>query len=196
MEYRDLSFLRSNFLPLLLGILGIFFIAIGAIYTFTQTNREEPLMLDSGSQSQTNLVVDIQGALINPGVYELASGSRVQDALIAAGGFSADADRTWASRNLNRASKLTDGQKLYIPRVDEAGSPQGTQGVLSGQVSLKTVNINSSSLAELDTLSGVGQVTAQKIIDARPYSSLDDLVTKKIVTLSVFNKIKDKISLY
>jgi len=135
------------------------------------------------------ITIDIEGAVEKPGVYTLPANSRIQNALIAAGGLSQTADRQQVSQNLNLAAVLTDGAKLYIPAVGEqmAGSGAGSTNA-SGNVqgaSLKMVNINLASESDLDALPGVGQVTAQKIIDNRPYQSVQELLDKKVKLISV-----------
>ena len=101
------------------------------------------------------------------------------------------------------AAPLTDGAKLYIPAVGEqmTGSGESSNSssaddntVLGAQT--KTININTASDSDLETLSGVGPATAQKIIAGRPYHSAQELLDKKIVGTSVFGKIKEKVTVY
>ena len=143
---------------------------------------------------QKEIFVDVGGEVEKAGVYRLENGSRMKDALAVAGCLSAKADREFVARNLNLAERLVDGQKVYIPE----GRDQRTEGrdnkVKGAQTS--KININKASLSELETLSGIGVVRAQAIIDGRPYRVVDDLATKKIVPISVYEKIKDKISVY
>lgn len=90
------------------------------------------------------------------------------------GGLSSDADRGWVEKNVNLAVQLSDGQKLYIPRIgDNFTSP-------ALGINTRLVNINSASLNELDGLSGICPTTAQKIVGDRPYKSVEDLVSKKL----------------
>jgi competence protein ComEA len=142
-----------------------------------------------------SIVVDIEGAVTKPGVYTLPADARVQDSLIAAGGLSSDADRKGIAKLFNMAAKLTDGGKLYFPFVGESvqTASVGTTGQVAG-ASTSIVNLNTASEAELDGLPGIGQVTAQKIITNRPYQTVDELTSKKVVTASVFAKIKDLVS--
>ncbi|PIR78793.1 MAG: competence protein ComEA, partial [Candidatus Levybacteria bacterium CG10_big_fil_rev_8_21_14_0_10_36_30] len=133
-----------------------------------------------------------------PGVFRLPPDARVQDALIAAGGISAQADRNFIEKSLNLAQKLTDGAKIYIPRQGEvATSTKLTTGlsVDTSQSVRGQININSATLVQLDTLPGVGQVIGQKIIDNRPYSDISQLVSKKIVSQKTFDKLKDSIGI-
>lgn len=139
------------------------------------------------SESAGTIYVDVGGAVMRPGLYQLKSDSRVNDALVAGGGLAKDADRDWISRNLNLAAKLTDGIKVYLPfRDSNKDSPSQSKGL--------SLNINTASLAELDQLWGVGPATAQKIIDNRPYAKVEDLLDKKAVKANVYEAIKDKIT--
>src|SRR3990167_9344428 len=108
--------------PLLIIIFGLILIGFGALYyksgMVPQTKVE---VLDATTESQAGgeMTVEINGAVTAPGVYKLAGNSRVEDLLVSAGGFSGNADRVWTDKYLNRAAKMTDGQKIYIPRVGE-----------------------------------------------------------------------------
>ena len=95
------------------------------------------------------------------------------------------------------ATKLADGAKIFIPSVGEAvngGSAlnSSSEGIIVGAL----ININTSSQSQLESLPGIGPVTAQKIIAGRPYGSIEELLSKKIVGSKVFGQIKDKIAVY
>lgn len=139
--------------------------------------------------------VDVSGAVERPGIYELPYDSRTEDVLIAAGGLGAKADRIYVSKNINLAQRVTDGMKVYIPVLGEVVSSAVGQvmGVSDGAGEM--ININSASTDELDKLPGVGAVTAGKIIDGRPYRKIEDLLERKVVGKSVFEKIKGRITL-
>jgi len=147
------------------------------------------------------VVVEVVGAVEKPGVYKLTKGVRIEDALISAGGISADADRLWMERSLNRAAKLIDGQKIYIPRKDEQISGVSTSNLggyqtISSSQGSGLVNVNAAGQKELESLWGIGPVTAQNIIEQRPYSSVEELLTKKILKSNVYERNKDKLSVY
>lgn len=141
---------------------------------------------DTLSNDQTQIYVEVSGSVNNPGLFSFNNGDRVDDALKKAGGLSVDANTEFVAKNLNKAAKLTDGQKIYIPSKSET--------VLSAKSNL--ININESSSKELESLPGIGEVTAKKIIDNRPYSEISDLVNKKIVSSKVYEQIKETISVY
>ncbi|MBI4097829.1 MAG: ComEA family DNA-binding protein [Candidatus Levybacteria bacterium] len=186
-----MNLLKANILPIGLGVLGLLLILIGIFQMVSKSSQKEPLAFDetkADSEEQALIVVDIEGAVINPGVYKISSQSRIVDALAAAGGMSEEADRLYVQKNINLAKKVTDGVKIYIPRAGEQVLSQAADA--AGPV----ININTASQSDLESLPGIGAVTAQKIIEGRPYSDISDLTNRKIVGQSVFDKIKDKIA--
>lgn len=125
-------------------------------------------------------VVHVVGAVRRPGVYRLDSGSRVCDAVDAAGGLLGDA----VVEGLNLARVLTDGEQVFVPDSDDAAAtaPPGVnvqQGVGASAPSGPGVDLNTADAALLDTLPGIGPSTAEKIIGEReangPFTSVDDL---------------------
>jgi competence protein ComEA len=144
------------------------------------------------SSTPATIRVYVTGAVQKPGVYTLHSGDRVEDALNAAGGATAEADLM----RINLAARVSDGQQLYVVQKGETPPALPTTAGSSGQPG--KININTASLAELDTLPGIGQVTAQKIIDYRtkngPFKSIQELKDQKIVNSSTYDKIKDLIT--
>ena len=150
------------------------------------------------SSSAAEVYVDVDGAVVRPGVYRLKDGARVSQAIDAAGGLTAEADVT----GLNRASKITDGQKIYVPTVGEQQAAAAVGGAESGAAttpgagsSSELVNINTASAAELQTLSGIGPSMAQSIIDERTkngaFASVDDLMRVSGIGEKKLAKIKD-----
>ena len=150
------------------------------------------------SSSAAEVYVDVDGAVASPGVYRLKEGARVSRAIDAAGGLTTEADVT----GLNRASKVADGQKIYVPTVGEQQAAAVTSGADSGAsptsgagASSGLVNINTASAAELQTLSGIGPSMAQSIIDERTqngaFASVDDLMRVSGIGEKKLAKIKD-----
>lgn len=194
----SLSFLLNTYrLPLFIAVVGLVFILSSILFMVKRNSSSGVTFVEksASSSSPITIKVDIEGAVEAPGVYELASDSRVGDLLIMAGGFSLNADREWSAKYINQAARLSDGGKIYIPEVGEGISTASVLGA-SDSNSTSLVNINTASLSELDRLSGVGEVTAKKIIEGRPYLTIEELKSKKIVGNSVFEKIKDIVVVY
>ena len=144
-----------------------------------------------GAGGTDPLVVDIEGAVARPGIIELPAGSRVADAVAAAGGYSAQADLVAAAAQVNLAAELRDGQQIVVPAIG------ATAGGGSGSGGGGLVNLNTASPEELDALPGIGPVTVQKVVAARteqPFASLDELVTRKVMTGSQVDKIRDLVT--
>lgn len=195
-------FIKKNIWVLSLGFLGMIFFAYGLIGLFLgNKTTSDDMVFEVSSEKNSievkTIFIDIEGAVVKPGVYKLPQESRIQDGLVAAGGLSASADRKFIAKNLNLATKLSDGAKIYIPAIGEvlrldsglnSFSQVGTAGGL--------VNINISSQTQLEALPGIGPVSALKIIAGRPYGSVDELLNKKIVGSKVFGQIKDKVTVY
>jgi len=135
-------------------------------------------------------MVDIGGAVKRPGVYPLKAGQRVYELVDKAGGLTEEADLTFFDKNINRAQKLNDQIKIYIPFKK---ATQLLHPVESYTTSL--ISINSSQVSDLETLPGIGEVTAKKIIGNRPYGNITDLLNKKIIKASVYEEIKFLITL-
>lgn len=201
---------KQYYLPLGAGCIGLilFVYGIGVMVInnqpreksqFYNFSQDKPTGIQVQTATQNTIVIDVEGAVTNPGVFHVSAEGRVEDALIAAGGLSGSADRQWVAQHVNLAAKISDGMKIYIPQNGEAASTTGQAlgGINSGTDVSSLTNaasdINSASADQLDSLPGIGPVTAQKIIAGRPYSSIDDLLTKQVVTQKVFDKIKELI---
>ncbi|MDA1329659.1 MAG: ComEA family DNA-binding protein [Chloroflexi bacterium] len=130
------------------------------------------------------IVIHVSGGVLAPGVYELARGSRAQDAVEAAGGASEDADLD----RVNLARVLQDAQQLYIPRVGE-GDVDGVRF---------PININVATVEQLALLPGIGEITAQAILDYRdskgPFNRIEDIQKVPGIGPSTFAKIQELIS--
>ena len=171
--------------------------------------------INSAGETQPEMIyVDVCGAVANPGVFQLAAGSRVFQAIEAAGGYLPEAALTC----VNRAGVLTDGQQLYILTQEEmerqgldpaemsgasdgqmngsAGTGQNTE--LPAQVQQDNrININTADEAQLTTLTGIGATRAQAIIAYReengPFAAIEDIMNVQGIKEGTFAKIKDEI---
>jgi competence protein ComEA len=145
----------------------------------------------SAVASVPQVIVQVGGAVAHPGLYSLPAGSRVEDAIRAAGGYSPDVDPRQAELRLNLAAKLSDAQSIVVPRVGESASAAATSAAGG------PIDLNTATAEQLDSLPGIGPVTAAKIIAARaeqPFASVDDLVDRKIVSASTLAKLRDLVT--
>lgn len=208
-----LEYLKENLLFVGLTLGGLILMGVG-LWQYLRIEPEPKVEFVSSSEAevkgasntQDQIAIDVEGEVQKPGVYHLKNGVRLQDGLIAAGGLSPQADREYVAKKLNQAQKLTDGMKIYIPKIGEASSNKllatteaadeaSTPELIADTIEENSgiININSASEKELDTLPKIGPVTAKKIISGRPYAVVEDLVSKKILGQKTFDGLKDKI---
>jgi competence protein ComEA len=152
----------------------------------------EPLLLDEPTPQPTVaviVVVHVSGAVQKPGVYELQDGLRVRDAIDAAGGAAEGADPD----ALNLAAKVKDGQHVVVPTL--VVGPAAGSAEADAPSEQKPINLNTASAAELETLPGIGEVIAKRIVtyreEAGSFTSVDELRTQKLVNEATFAKLKD-----
>jgi competence protein ComEA len=152
---------------------------------------------DAEENQETELLgVHVAGAVNKPGVYHLDPGARVEDAVNRAGPL-ADADLN----ALNLARRIVDGEMIRVPKEGDAVTPDGNStesGILATQEQLGgKININTASVAELDTLPGIGPAIAQRIIDYRtnhgPFRSSEDLLKVSGIGEKRYEQLKDLI---
>ena len=172
--------------------------------------------INSAGETQPEMIyVDVCGAVANPGVFQLAAGSRVFQAIEAAGGYLPEAALTC----VNRAGVLTDGQQLYILTQEEMerqgldpaemagasdGQMNGSAGTgqntgMTAQVQQDNrININTADEAQLTTLTGIGATRAQAIIAYReengPFAAIEDIMNVSGIKDASFEKIRDDIT--
>lgn len=176
--------------------------------------QEEITELESGDTEEvyesveqtteaTVISVYICGAVCNAGVYELEAGSRVYHVLTLAGGMTADAMETY----LNQAQELVDGQKIYVPTVQEvedgivvvsdASVSDSSASEVEGSSDSGKVNINTASKEELMTLTGIGESKAESIIAYRTengdFASTEELMNITGIKSGVYDPIEDMI---
>lgn len=210
-----IPFLRKYVVESIL-VFAAFLLTVLSFFLFVQTTNQQPQDTEVGQflrstekNKPASLMVEVSGAVTNPGIIKLASFSRLNDAIDAAGGLTEQADKEFFSRNFNLARYITDQEKIHIPsysdvqngiyiereQIIDYRSPQIVQTVQTDDVSDEKLHINSSTADELETLPGIGQATARKIVSNRPYSQIRELVTKKVLSERIFGQIQDYIAL-
>jgi competence protein ComEA len=172
-------------------LLGLALLILGLVYLLSLSNESAKVEIIPSETAKTQeVVVDLAGAVEKPGVYRLKSDARINDALMLAGGLAADADRDWVAKNLNLAAPLKDGIKIYIKSKKMI---KETEEKLDDKL-----NINTASLAELESLPGIGQVLAQRILDYRqengPFGEIEELLKVQGISVATFEKFKNQIS--
>lgn len=196
MYERILEKLERFKLPIALLFVGLVLMTGGIFASGLTKNSAEDFPKKSLVDSQRMISIDVSGAVSNPGVYQVKEGSRIEEVIKQAEGFTEDANQEYISKYLNMAQKLSDGTKIYIPFTGESITNIQTGGQESGVSKSPRVNINTASQTELEALPGIGPVTASKIISNRPYQDAGELLSKKVVGKSVYDKIKDLLVLY
>ena len=216
--------LKDN--KVIIVIISIIIIIFICVFFYTRSNLEnEYTELENYNilQNETNIekeqedtskiFIHVTGAVNNEGVVEIKEGSRIADAVEAANGFSADADIS----QINLAYQLEDGQKIYIPRItdeklvgdekilqkeyvtDEAGDDIILEDEISNIKSKENekININTAEQSELEEIPGVGEATAQKIIEYRKvngkFKTIEDIKNVSGIGDSKFENMKEKI---
>lgn len=177
---------------LIFAVLGA--IAVGAVVAVVRARAPAPVPIAVVEETATPtaaafVYIDVAGAVVRPGVVRLSFGTRVGDAIAAAGGSSPDADLS----ALNRAALLRDGARVYVPRIGET-PPAGS----IGSDAETNIDLNHASAAELESLPGIGPATAARIIRsraARPFGKLEELQTRGLVTARVLADIRDLLTL-
>ena len=194
----------ARYRPYLAMVLLFTAVLGGTVFLF---QRREPATLTittptaRPTATMVMITIDMRGAVNKPGVYSLAVGSRVQDALALAGDLQTNAD----TRTLNLARKLNDGEQIYVPTIGEATSvpptalPRGMTAARTPTLSSTgKININTATLNELDVLPGIGPAIGQRIIDYRTqngdFKKIDDIKKVRGIGDAIFEQIKDLIS--
>lgn len=196
MKSKLYEFLEKFKLPIGLSVVGLTLI-LGGIFVSSKDYLKQPSFPKESIVDKDKFIyVDVSGAVNKPGVYKLKPSSRIEEAIAAAEGFSDQANDEYISKYLNMAQKLTDGAKIYVPFTGEDSGSSRSSAVVAGVNVSSKVNINSSSQAELEDLPGIGPDRASKIISDRPYQTIEDLLTKKVISNGIFEKIKDQITAF
>jgi competence protein ComEA len=188
----------------------------GTVYEAEQSTMSVAQTPDKPAGS---VVVDLSGAIEKPGIYTLSADARIGDLIRLGGGIRDDASLLWVSKNLNLSQKLSDSQKIYVPFEWETYTPEENDILALKEEKSKTgstnnnnnqnddsqtdddnstnidkTNVNNASLTDLDALTGIGPVYAQRIIDKRPYDDFADFKARCGIPASTVDKIKDSLS--
>jgi len=188
---------------MLVGVLAGFILA-GGIFIVTRMPSGQPIALEP-APTKPLIEVHVVGAVVRPGLYSLPEGSRVQDAIDAAGGLLSETDAS----SLNLAARIEDGQQLQIGPGTGIATGSGTAKPGSPFTVISTptggadqngdlIDINTASLSELESLPGIGPTTAQNIINYRnqhgPFAQIEDILSVPGVGPSTFDSIQDLIT--
>ncbi|MFQ6001829.1 MAG: helix-hairpin-helix domain-containing protein [Anaerolineae bacterium] len=178
-----------------ISLILLLFILLGGVLLYLRWPRPTPIEIIEPTPAPTSTPAEIGvyvvGAVRNPGVYFLPPGSRVTDALEAAGGPTDEADLA----RVNLAKRVYDEEQIYVPQVGEENPPLplSTGGQAGGKI-----NINTATAAELETLPGIGPVLAQRIVDYRetngPFAAIEDIKNVRGIGEVTFADIEDLIT--
>lgn len=177
---------------------------IGCLALLFRESIAPPVQAESGSICVNQVyagavTVYVSGAVNVPGVYTLSSGQRMAQAIELAGGVNKNANALYVQKELNLASELIDGQHIYVPLSQEVpvttrDSTYSTSNN-STPVTKSLVSINTATQSELEALPKVGEKTVEKIIAGRPYTDLFQLVSTKVLSQSVYDEIREQLTL-
>lgn len=181
----------KSFYLVLIGLLcGL--LAAGVILLIQSPGRGNPIELPP-APTQAPILVDVRGAVAQPGVYPLPADSRVEDAIAAAGGLLPEAQ----AQSLNLAAPLMDGSKVLVPA---APSPEDLANGAGQTADSFPVNINTASLEGLMTLPGIGETKAQAIIDYRntygPFTLPEEIQNVPGIGPATYENLQDLITIY
>ena len=158
---------------------------------FTLQNTVQNEVINPEENIEETILVHVAGQVANPGVVELKQGDRIQNAIEKAGGILETANLS----NINLASFVEDGMKIYIPSVtenNEINISNQEEAVLNSKI-----NINTANQTQLEELEGIGEITALRIIEYRKqngkFKTIEDLKNVKGIGDAKFDKIKDDI---
>jgi competence protein ComEA len=188
----------KSVLNTLIGVL-LGLVLAGGIFLVVRSPRGESVLLRS-PPTEEPLQVHITGAVVRPGVYDLVKGARVLDAVEAAGGFVAEADKN----ALNLAARVEDADKLDIPFMagfipeESQGFTIVSEGTPSGELEQELVDINNATQDELEKLPGIGPTLARNIVsyreDSGPFAQIEDIVNVSGIGSSTYAEIRDLIT--
>jgi len=195
MKNKLIRVFKVIFYLFLLTILVILVIGLG--FTFKDNFDSQGNLVFIKKEPEENYIFKsvayISGQVIAPGVYEIEDNSRVSDLINLAGGFAPDADLDYIASKVNMSERVKDEQHIYIPSLAERAESNVAGAQSDATVTGGKVNINTATKDQLDALPGVGPSTADKIIAARPFESIEDLKDVSGIGDAKFDSIKDLI---
>lgn len=189
---RNLARYRGYAIMALLNV-----IALGVLFLYDRRPQPEPLAILTPSRHPTSAAIQVHvaGAVRHPGLYSLPAGSRLHEAIQAAGGLREDADR----ERVNLADYVRDAQQLYIPRqgITPPPGPTAASGAgtdLNAVAGQRLVNINIASPEELMTLPGIGAVYAERIVAYRqehgPFDDIQQIMQINGIGPTTYERLK------
>lgn len=187
---------RQGLILLVLVLLAV----VGAALWYERLPRGEPLVVpvaspstSTGATESRSIKVYVTGGVVRPGVYTVPVGARIEDAVLAAGGLTVDADRA----QTNLAAVLKDGQHIHVATFRETLPPSAAGAGSPEAGAAAKLNINTASAADLEKLPRIGEVTAGKIIAYRqahgPFGRIEELVEFGLVRQADFQQLEDLI---
>jgi competence protein ComEA len=182
-----MSWLRRNFILLAAIGMGVV-LGVAALRVFDERSAPDIVVRDA-AQMRT-ISVQVSGSVNLPGVYELDPDARLEDAILAAGGATSDADLA----ALNLARRLKDGEDIEIPAILPTPGP----GTVAAEGSAGQIAVNTASAEELDSLPGIGPALADAIIEYRtdngPFGSIDELVRVPGISARMVDAMRDQVT--
>ena len=184
--WRDINFPKPQ--RRALAVVGILAVGLSGFLILKPHKAEAITPVVTSIVAPPMLVIDVQGEVKTPGVYELPINSRVNDAIKAAGGAKPNADLSF----INQARLIKDGEQIYIDKKSI-----GTTNIRRSTAASGIININRATAKELDKLPGIGPVIAGRIVEYRRvngfFQSIDDLKKVQGIGASTLEKFKSKI---
>jgi competence protein ComEA len=169
---------------------------VGAfLVLFLYDGRDQPEIVIEDGLARTEIMVSVDGAVIDPGAYRLKGDARLADAIEAAGGFAPSADFS----GVNLAERLEDEQQIIIPAlVNGSASPVADSPSDADENQIHAVNINTADIAKLDQLPGIGPVLAQRIVDYREsngaFTRVEELARVNGISPAMVEELGDQIT--
>jgi competence protein ComEA len=186
LHYSSLQKRGLAIVAALVVLISVLFVARGS----SQEVVAAPISLEIESVVEQTVMIDVAGAVVNPGVYSLPLNARVFEAIKAAGGLKKGADAS----DVNQARILKDGEQIYIYPASQFTSSSGTKKTVRKN---GPIMINRASVKEFESLDGIGPVLANRIVAFRkingPFAAVEDLMKVPGIGSSTFAKFKEKL---